>query len=144
MVDFSLVVAQNDKCYCRKFGAPLKIIFVQFRNFSSPNTIIDCVFSRKYIFGLVQFSIHFVNLDFPPSPYSPWWRHQMETFSALLTLCGGVHRSTKDFPHKGQWHRALMFSLICAWTYGWANHRDAGDLRRHQAYYDVTLMHSVA
>ena len=31
------------------------------------------------------------------------------------------------WPHKGQWRRALVFSLICAWTYGWANNRDAGD-----------------
>ena len=23
----------------------------------------------------------------------PWWRHQMETFSALLVLCVGIHRS---------------------------------------------------
>ena len=34
----------------------------------------------------------------------------------------------------------LMFSLICAWTDGWANIRDAGDLRRHHAHYDVTVM----
>ena len=28
----------------------------------------------------------------------------------------------------GQWHGALTFSLICAWTNGWANNRDTGDL----------------
>ena len=33
-----------------------------------------------------------------------------------------------------------MFSLICAWTNGWVNNRDAGDLRRHCDHYDVTLM----
>ena len=43
-------------------------------------------------------------------------------------------------PHKGQWHGALMFSLICAWTNGWANNRDSGELRRHCAHYDVTVM----
>ena len=43
-------------------------------------------------------------------------------------------------PHKGPWRWALMFSLICAWTNGWVNNRDAGDLRRHRALYDVTLM----
>ena len=59
-----------------------------------------------------------------------WWRHQMETFSVLLA----------NSPHKGQWHGALMFSLICAWTNGWVNNRDAGDLRRHCAHYDVTVM----
>ena len=33
-----------------------------------------------------------------------------------------------------------MFHLICAWTNGWVNNRDAGDLRRHCAYYDVIVM----
>ena len=39
-----------------------------------------------------------------------------------------------------QWREALTFSLICAWTNGWANNRDAGDLRRYCAHYDVTVM----
>ena len=38
-------------------------------------------------------------------------------------------------PHKGQWRRALMFSLICAWIHGWVNNRGAGDLRRHRAHW---------
>ena len=63
----------------------------------------------------------------------PWWRQQMETFSALLILC-------EENPHKGQRQGALMFSLICDWTSGWANTRDAGDLRRHRVHYDVTVM----
>ena len=32
------------------------------------------------------------------------------------------------------------FSLICVWTNGWVNNRNAGDLRRHRVHYDVTLM----
>ena len=32
-----------------------------------------------------------------------WWRHQMETFSALLAICAGIHRSPVNSPHKGQW-----------------------------------------
>ena len=43
-----------------------------------------------------------------------WWRNQMETFSTLLALCAG--NSPVNYHHKGQWRRALMFSLICAWT----------------------------
>ena len=35
-----------------------------------------------------------------------------------------------------------MISLICAWTNDWANNRDAGDLRRHRALYDITVMPS--
>ena len=34
----------------------------------------------------------------------------------------------------------LMFSLNCAWRNGLANNRNEGDLRRHRAHYDVTLM----
>ena len=37
-------------------------------------------------------------------------------------------------------HRALMFSLICAWMNDWVNNREAGDLRHHRAHYDITLM----
>ena len=50
-----------------------------------------------------------------------------------------IHRSPMDYPHKGQWRGALVFSLISAWTNGWVNNRDAGDLRRHHAHYDVAV-----
>ena len=52
----------------------------------------------------------------------------------------GIHRSQVNSPHKSQWRGALMFSLICAWTNGCANNRDAGDLTRHNAHYGVTVM----
>ena len=42
--------------------------------------------------------------------------------------------------HKGQWRGALVFSLICAGMNGWENNRQAGDLRRQHARYDVTVM----
>ena len=64
----------------------------------------------------------------------------MKTFSALLTFCEKKPPVTGGFASQGQWCRALMFSLICAWTNGWANTRDASDFRRHQAQYDVTVM----
>ena len=70
------------------------------------------------------------------------WRHQMEIFSAFLdNLCGEfTHQSSVNFPHKGQWCGALMFSLICAWINGWANNGEAGDLRRHRAHHDIIVM----
>ena len=70
----------------------------------------------------------------------PWWRHQMERFSALLVLCAGNSPGPVNSPHKGQWRRALMFSLICVYINGWVNNREAGDLRRHHGHYDVNLM----
>ena len=51
-----------------------------------------------------------------------------------------IRRSSVNSPHKGKWRGALMFSLICARTNGWVNHREAGDLRRHRAHYDVTVI----
>ena len=36
------------------------------------------------------------------------------------------------------WRGTVMNSLIRAWTNGWANNRDPGDLGRHRAHYDVT------
>ena len=53
---------------------------------------------------------------------------------------GNIFRVTGHSPYKGQWRGALMFSLICTLTNSWVNNRDAGDLRRHRAHYDVTVM----
>ena len=51
-----------------------------------------------------------------------------------------IHRSSVNSPHRGQWRDILMFSLICAWISGWVNNREAGQLRRHRAHYNVTAM----
>ena len=70
----------------------------------------------------------------------PWWRHQMETFSALLALCVENSPVTGEFPLPRSVTRALMLSLICTWTNSGENNRDAGDLRRHRAHYIVSVM----
>ena len=67
-----------------------------------------------------------------------WWRHKMETFSALLALCAGNSPVTGEFTQIGQWRGALIFYLVCAWM----NDREAGDSRRHRAHYDVNDMFS--
>ena len=53
---------------------------------------------------------------------------------------GNIFRSPVNSPHKGQWRGALMFSLICVWINGWVNNREAGDLRRYRAHYDVIVI----
>ena len=68
-----------------------------------------------------------------------WWRHQMETFSALLALCAGNSPVPVNSPHKGQWRGAWMFSLISACINAWVNNREAGDLRRHRGHYDAIV-----
>ena len=62
---------------------------------------------------------------------------------SIFRVTGGEFtgdRSLVNSPHKGQWRRALMFSLICAWANDWVNTPDAGDLGRHRSHHDVTVM----
>ena len=62
-------------------------------------------------------------------------------FSRNWPFVREIHWSPVDSSHKDQWRGAPMFSLIYAWTNGWANNRNAGDLRRHRNHYDVTVMY---
>ena len=64
----------------------------------------------------------------------------MEIFSVFLAICAGNSPVTVEFPQKGQWRGALMFSLICTSINGWVNNREAVDFRRHHAHYDVTVI----
>ena len=64
------------------------------------------------------------------------WKH----FQRYFPFVRGIYWSPVDSPHKGQWRRALTFSLICARTKGWADNRDTIDLSRFCAHYDVTVM----
>ena len=71
----------------------------------------------------------------------PWWRQHKEIFFLRYwPFVRGIHRSPVNSPHKGQWRRASIFPLICAWIYVWANNRETVDLRRHRAQYDVTVI----
>ena len=64
------------------------------------------------------------------------WKH----FPRYWPFVRGIHRSPVNSSHKGQRRGALMFSLISAQINGWANNREAGDLRRIRLHYDVTVM----
>ena len=69
-----------------------------------------------------------------------WWRHQMETFSALLAICAGNSPVSGEFPSQRPVTRSFDFFLICTWINGWVNNRKAGDLRCHRVHYDVSVM----
>ena len=76
--------------------------------------------------------------DFPPifiQNDNIKWKY----FPRYWPFVRGIHRSPVNSPHKGQWRGTLIFSLICTWTNGWVNNRDAGDLRRHRTLYDVIV-----
>ena len=64
----------------------------------------------------------------------------METFSALLAICAGNSPVHSEFLA----HRPVMQSFDVYFDMhrinGWVNNREAGDLRRHHAHYDVIEM----
>ena len=93
-------------------------------------------FSLTHIGIMSQFNI--ISND-PFKLPSSLRRHQMETFSALLALLRGNHRSPGKSPQRSVTWR-FDVSLICVWINGWVNNGEAGDLRHHQAHYDVTVM----
>ena len=63
-----------------------------------------------------------------------------KNFQRYWTFVRGIHLSLGNSPLKGQWRGALVFSLIRAWINGWVNNGETGDLIRHRAYYDDTVM----
>ena len=85
---------------------------------------IATIFSALHLFTLV-----YIHDDVKWKHFPRYWR-----------FVRGIHRPPVNSPHKSQWRGALMFSFICVWTNGWVNNPDAGDLRRHIAHYDVTVM----
>ena len=64
------------------------------------------------------------------------WKH----FPRCWPFVRGIQWSPVNSPHKGQWCRTLMFSLICGRINSWVNNGEAGELRRHRAHYDVIIM----
>ena len=81
-------------------------------------------------------------LAWPPWTVSviTWWRHQTETFSALLVFCAGNSLLTGEFPEHRSVARSFDVLFDLAWTNSWANSGHAGDLRRHRDHYDVIVM----
>ena len=73
--------------------------------------------------------------------YFAFWAHddviKLKHFPRDWTLVRGIHRSPVNSPHKGQWRRALMFSLICLtkWlskqSWGWWFQTPSCSLWRH-------------
>ena len=78
--------------------------------------------------------------------YQAAWHYQYHDdvikrkhFPRYWPFVRAIHRWPVNSPNKGQWRGALMISLICAGAIGSVNTRDAGDLRRIRAHYDVTV-----
>ena len=63
------------------------------------------------------------------------WKH----FQRYWPFVREIDRSPVNSPHKGQWRGALIF-FTCDWLNCWVNNREAGDLGRHRAHYDITVI----
>ena len=66
----------------------------------------------------------------------------METFSALLAICAGNSPVSGEFPAQRPVTRGfgVFFDLRPNRINGWKSNREAGDLGRHRAHYDVIVM----
>ena len=64
----------------------------------------------------------------------------METFYAFLAICAGNSPVTGEFPAQMPVTRSFDVSFDLTWINGWVHNGEAGDLRRHRAHYDVTVM----
>ena len=86
-----------------------------------------CIFMNENFCTLIQFSLRFVPNDAIDSmsvlfqvmtwyqkTTSPWWRHLMETFAALLTICAGNSLVTGEFPSQRPVTRSFdIFFDLC-------------------------------
>ena len=85
---------------------------------------------RQMIFHEIAFKYYFHHDDVIK------WKH----FPCYWALCGGNPPVIGGFSSQRPATRRFDIFFICAWTKGGANKRDASDLKRHGAHYDVTVM----
>ena len=72
--------------------------------------------------------------------HKSWWRHQIETFSALLAFCAGNSPVPGEFPTQRPVTRSFGVFFDLRPNNGWVNNREASDLRRYRHHYDVIVM----
>ena len=70
-----------------------------------------------------------------------WWRHQIETFSALLAICAGNSPVPGEFPAQMPVTRSFDVFFDLRLNKGWVNNSEAGDLRRYRTHYEVIVMY---
>ena len=69
------------------------------------------------------------------------WKH----FPCYWPSVRGIHRSpvTGEFPSQRPVTRTFGVFFICVWINSCVNNREAGDVRRYRAHYDITVMCSL-
>ena len=64
----------------------------------------------------------------------------MEILSALLAICAENSPVTGEFSAQKPVTQSFDVFFDLRLNEGWVNNREAGDLRRHRAHYDATVM----
>ena len=105
------------------------IAWLMFKNWKC-TVLLTNIYNRIQIMIILNYCIFAVHDD-----VIKW-----KLFLRYWPFVRGIHRSSVNSPHKGQWRGALMFSLICVCMKGWVNNGEAGNLRRYLAHYDVIVM----
>ena len=115
------------------------------RNFTNErSTLDDCISDTKPESKVKQWSnltiLHGTKLIWHVTTKvcNIWWRHQMETFSALLALCVGNSLVTGAFPAQGQWRRALN-KRLSKQSWGWRFETPSSSLWRHRNDIDILI-----
>ena len=107
-----------------------------------------CGYNTVVRSGILRLVRSYLYSDQPPGSLTSLKTHggviKWQRFPRNWPFVRGIHRSPVNSPHKGQWRGALIFSLICAWINDWVNNREAGDLRRYRAHYDVIVMRELS
>ena len=115
------------------------IVYHNSHTFLSHFNFWNCGISNEivlFLFEKCSIKLH-IHVNFNSYSYGesfliiPWWRHQMETFSRCWPFVRGItHTKASD---------AELWCFLWS-TSDWVNNGEAGDLRRHRARFDVTLM----
>ena len=64
----------------------------------SSGWVIETLWCLCYVTIMLHFAAMSAGVLDPPCITSPWWRHQMELFSALLAICAGNSPFYGEFP----------------------------------------------
>ena len=80
------------------------------------------------------------NPHFGSSLHQTWWRHQMKTFSALLALCVENSPVPGEFSTQRPVTRSFDVFFYLHLNKPLSKQSKAGDLRRHWAHCDVSVM----
>ena len=101
------------------------------------NALNKCTFPKAIFCFLIQIS------SLAPKPhlklYQQWLKYMMTSSNGnILRITGSEFTGHRWIPRTKASDAELCF--LCVWINGWVNNREAGDLKRHRAHYDISVM----